>query len=275
MKTSHLAWGVILVVAVPAVLILLWAANVDVIPPSGVTHSSIHMCKRRVQRYAIEHNVLPTTLNETKEIEGFNTAIEDYWGHPILYSVDAKGLVTLSSYGKDNKPGGTGDDADLVGVYPSRQPNGKWSDESVQWTKDPFAEINARRFTSEPNSVTDDPSLVGSAASASVQTVRQRLNNEPSLRIYAVVFGVTAANSAPPTVRVVKVIDPKSGTIDAVKLDVPNAFVKAAKKKIETKPYKPDRKEGRPIEVFTYFGYVPGHPDVVVVDLDKPLDEQP
>jgi hypothetical protein len=36
MKTSHLAWGVILVVAVPAVLILLWAANVDVIPPSGV-----------------------------------------------------------------------------------------------------------------------------------------------------------------------------------------------------------------------------------------------
>jgi len=32
-------------------------------------------------------------------------------------------------------------------------------------------------------------------------------------------------------------------------------------------------KAGKPVEVFTYFFYVPRHSNVVVVDLDKPLDE--
>src|SRR5262245_5694809 len=40
-------------------------------------------------------------------------------------------------------------------------------------------------------------------------------------------------------------------------------------------PPKPKMKDGKPVEVFTYFFYVPGHPNVVVVDLDKPLDKQP
>ena len=34
-------------------------------------------------------------------------------------------------------------------------------------------------------------------------------------------------------------------------------------------------RDGKPVEVFTYFFYVPGHSNVVVVDLDKPLDKQP
>jgi len=41
------------------------------------------------------------------------------------------------------------------------------------------------------------------------------------------------------------------------------------------KPPKPQMKDGKPVEVFTYFFYVPGHPNVVVTDLDKPLDKQP
>jgi len=54
--------------------------------------------------------------------------------------------------------------------------------------------------------------LLGSVASASAQTVGERLKKDPDFRIYA---------------------------------------------------------------VFTYFFYVPGHPNVVVTDLDKPLDKQP
>jgi hypothetical protein len=51
--------------------------------------------------------------------------------------------------------------------------------------------------------------------------------------------------------------------------------MKAAKKKIEAQPPKPKMKDGKPVEVFTYFFYVPDHPNVVVTDLDKPLDKQP
>jgi hypothetical protein len=66
------------------------------------------------------------------------------------------------------------------------------------------------------------------------------------------------------------------GSKGSAKIDnVPDAFIKAAKKKILAEPPKPKMKDGKPVEVFTYFFYVPGHSNVVAVDLDKPLDKQP
>jgi hypothetical protein len=118
--------------------------------------------------------------------------------------------------------------------------------------------------------------LFASVASTSAQTVRERLKKDPDFKIYSVIFGVTATtNSAVPIVRLAKVIDPKSGTTDPVKVDVPDAYLKTAKKKIEAKKYEPELKDGKPIEFFTYFFYVPGHSNIVIVDLDKPLDKQP
>jgi len=114
--------------------------------------------------------------------------------------------------------------------------------------------------------------LLGSVASASAQTVGERMKKDPSFRIYPVIFGVTAtSNSTPPVVRLVEV-----GRVgDAPKIDLPDAWIKAAKKKIQAEPRKPKMKDGKPVEVFTYFFYVPGHSNVVVVDPDKPLDKQP
>ena len=99
------------------------------------------------------------------------------------------------------------------------------------------------------------------------------MEKDPGFRIYPVVFGVTATtNSSPPAIRLVEV-----GTIKgAPKIDnVPETFIKAAKKKIQAEPPEPKMKDGKPVEIFAYFFYVPGHPNVVVVDLDKPLDKQP
>ena len=115
--------------------------------------------------------------------------------------------------------------------------------------------------------------LLGSVAPASAQTVGERMKKDPGFRIYPVIFGVTAtSNSTPPVVRLVEV-----GRVgDAPKIDnVPDAWIKAAKKKIQAAPPKPKMKDGKPVEVFTYFFYVPEHPNVVVVDPDKPLDKQP
>ena len=117
--------------------------------------------------------------------------------------------------------------------------------------------------------------LFVSAASVSGQTVRELLKKDPDFRIYCVIFGVTAStNSASPTVRLAKVTDPKSGTTDAVKVDVPEAYIKAAKRKIQAKHYEPEMKDGKAVEFFTYFFYVPGYSNVVV-DVDKPVDKQP
>ena len=105
------------------------------------------------------------------------------------------------------------------------------------------------------------------------------MKKDPNFRIYAVTFGVTAtSNSTPPVVRPIEVGTPrnerdKSG--HPPKIDIPDAWMKAAKKKIQADPPKPKMKDGKPVEVFTYFFYVPERPNIVVSDLDKPLDKQP
>jgi hypothetical protein len=122
--------------------------------------------------------------------------------------------------------------------------------------------------------------LLGSVASGSAQTVQERGKKDPGFRIYPVVFGVTATSkSTSPAVRVVEIGTPvseRSGkTGKPPKIDVPDAWIKAAKKKIEAQPPEPKMKDGKAVEIFTYFFYVPGHPNVVVTDLDKPIDKQP
>ena len=115
--------------------------------------------------------------------------------------------------------------------------------------------------------------LLGSAAWASAQTVKERLEKDPGFRIYPVILGVTATSSSKaPAIRLVEV-----GTIKgAPKINnVPDAFINAAKKKIQAHPPELQMKDGRLVETFSVFFYVPGHPKVVVVDLDKPLDQQP
>jgi hypothetical protein len=121
--------------------------------------------------------------------------------------------------------------------------------------------------------------LLGSVAPASAQTVGERTKKDPGFRIYPVIFGVTTrSNSTPPVVRLVEVGTPrneraKSG--HAPKINLPDAWIKAAKKKIQAEHPKHQMKDVKPVEVFTYFFYVPEHPNVVVTDLDKPLDKQP
>jgi hypothetical protein len=47
--------------------------------------------------------------------------------------------VTLTSYGRDGRPGGTGEDADIVGVFRAKTADGRWADELGEWRVDPFA----------------------------------------------------------------------------------------------------------------------------------------
>lgn len=98
----------------------------------------MHMCKRRILRYAQEHGKLPLALGETKIIEGFHSSIKDYWDAVLGYSVDTNYIVTLKSLGKDHVTGGDGDNIDMIGCFPAKQPDGSWSDEFVDWTQDPF-----------------------------------------------------------------------------------------------------------------------------------------
>jgi hypothetical protein len=107
------------------------------VPPNSLTAGSMHMCKRRVLRYAREHNRLPLSLSETMPIKGYNSSIKDGWGVVLEYSYDTNGIVCFRSLGKDRKMGGSGDNLDMTRFFPARSSGGSWSDEFVGWMRDP------------------------------------------------------------------------------------------------------------------------------------------
>jgi hypothetical protein len=106
--------------------------------------------------------------------------------------------------------------------------------------------------------------------------VKERWENDPDFKIYPVILGVTATgNSKQPTVRLLSVGHLRGEREKGKKVDIPEAWIKAAKKRIQAHPPEPKMKDGKPVEIFTYFYYVLDHPNIVVSDLDKPLDKQP
>ena len=129
-----------------------------------------------------------------------------------------------------------------------------------------------RRVCSEGLAVLLVCALAGGAAA---QTVREWLR-DPNLRVYSVIFAIVIGrDSSLQSFRVAKVTDPKSGSTRAVPVDVPDEYLKAARRKVEAKGYQPKFKDGEPVEFFTYVFYLPSQPAIVITDLDKPLDNQP
>jgi len=119
--------------------------------------------------------------------------------------------------------------------------------------------------------------LLFSLTLVSSETVREQLKSDSKFHLYAVIFGITVnTNSKIDGFRVAKITDPRSGTTDPVDVKIPKKFVEAARRKLAaTKKYEPEFKDGRPIEFFTYLLYSPGHPEIVISDLDVSLAKQP
>jgi hypothetical protein len=109
---------------------------VDTVPPRSVTHTNMHMMKRRILRFASAHSALPTSVEQLPRIEGFANEVTDGWGRLIRFRVEGND-VTLTSYGRDGKPGGDGEDADMVAVFRVKTDIGAWAGEFSDWRNDP------------------------------------------------------------------------------------------------------------------------------------------
>lgn len=57
----------------------------------------------------------------------------DGWGNPLRFSLSSDGVITLTSYGWDGKPGGSGWNADVSMSFYTRHPDGTWWIGSDGW----------------------------------------------------------------------------------------------------------------------------------------------
>lgn len=113
---------------------------IDVIPPKSATVMTLVELKERILVHAAFHRQLPTDLKQLPcdKVESLlGKGIKDGWGYPIHYSIDKDGIVTLSSLGKDGRPGGTGDATDLVGTFSAKEGDGSWSEVPTEWLQYP------------------------------------------------------------------------------------------------------------------------------------------
>ena len=112
---------------------------IDFIPPKSLTVGRMWVTKRRIIQFVQHENRLPNDLSELLPMPGYDTQTRDAWGRPLVYKILPTGEVLLESYGRDGVAGGTGDDADLTGIFATKTPQGDWiRDELQDWTKAPI-----------------------------------------------------------------------------------------------------------------------------------------
>jgi general secretion pathway protein G len=87
----------------------------------------------RIDLYAKAHGTIPASLDVLPNRDGYTNRTTDGWGRPLIYSIGNDGLLTLTSYGKDGKPGGEGADADIVKSYYSKRADGSLWVGSEMW----------------------------------------------------------------------------------------------------------------------------------------------
>ena len=122
-----------------AVLLLLVVGAVQLfrslkISPESLTRAALQGAMVRIHMYMLEHREYPPDLTVLPEREGHDNRLTDGWGRPLLFSVDEEGIITVSSLGRDGKPGGDGPDADIVRRNRSRNEDGSLDIEDEYWS---------------------------------------------------------------------------------------------------------------------------------------------
>ncbi len=75
----------------------------------------------------------PSNLEELARYEPAVSTLKDGWGNPLVYQVESSGVVSITSLGKDKRPGGPGQNADSVWSFALKDQSGNWI--GTNWQK--------------------------------------------------------------------------------------------------------------------------------------------
>ena len=91
-----------------------------------------------------------------------------------------------------------------------------------------------------------------------------------SPKLFAVIFGITInSDKSVENIRINRVIDPSSGSPEAIDMPVPQIFIESAEMHIKAQNYEPKIENGKAKEFFTYFFFDPETPEIVITELKK------
>jgi hypothetical protein len=122
----------------------------DTVSNRTATENTMWMVKRRILLYARQNSRLPETLDALPILPKYDNSIKDAWGNTLQLEIHNGEIVTLRSFGRNNVPGGEGENADIVLSFSARTKNGTWSDPLVEWCPGPASLDNERAGAASP-----------------------------------------------------------------------------------------------------------------------------
>jgi hypothetical protein len=90
------------------------------------TTTAMAVDEMRIYEYTQIHGALPKSLAELPRPHDEIDATKDGWGKPIIYIIGKNDFVILVSLGADGKPGGSGDAADIIQSFQTKDAKGNW-----------------------------------------------------------------------------------------------------------------------------------------------------
>ena len=63
----------------------------------------------------------------------YSDPIADGWGETIGYEIEPGGVIALTSFGKDQQPGGEGKNRDIILRYRIKNPDGSFNVNDPDW----------------------------------------------------------------------------------------------------------------------------------------------
>lgn len=96
-----------------AMFIALSGCCAHVITPEEMTNTAIGETFYRVHLFGKKYHKVPHSFDELPIREGYANRITDGWGRRLILNIKDDKLMTITSYGKDGKPGGEGENSDI------------------------------------------------------------------------------------------------------------------------------------------------------------------
>lgn len=103
-----------------------------VISPVEMTHTAIGETFYRVHLYGKQSHKIPDSFDVLPVREGYANQTTDGWKKNLILEIKDDKIMTITSYGKDGKPGGEGEDADVSKSHWLRREDGRlWVDDDM------------------------------------------------------------------------------------------------------------------------------------------------
>ncbi len=123
--------------------LILAGCNYDTMTREEATDASVTVVRNAINAFVADNGRAPSNMVEIARYRPVDKAWNDAWGRPLLYQVNTSGGASLTSLGKDGRPGGLGQDTDLIWTFALKDRSGNWigtnwQNGSLEWLSTPF-----------------------------------------------------------------------------------------------------------------------------------------